>query len=337
MNAATAFIEGLPKAELHLHIEGALEPELMFEIARRNTIELPCASVEGLRAAYHFRNLQDFLDIYYRGVEVLVTEQDFYDLTWAYLEKAREQNVLHTEIFFDPQAHTGRGVPFARVIDGLHRALLDGRDKLGISSKIIMCLLRHLDQDDAMETLDQALAYKDRIVAVGLDSSETGHPPSKFKEVFDRAREEGFLAVAHAGEEGPAAYVWEAVDVLHVARIDHGNRSLDDDALVRHLAQTQMPLTVCPLSNVKLRVVKDLKSHPLREMLEKNLLVTVNSDDPAYFGGYLNENYQAVQQALGLTKGQLYGLARNSFRASFLGPPEKEALIARLDHYVAWH
>jgi adenosine deaminase len=335
MNAITTFIEGLPKAELHLHIEGALEPGLMFEIGRRNAIELPFASVKGLRAAYRFRNLQDFLDIYYRGVQVLLTERDFYDLTWAYLEKAREQNVLHTEIFFDPQAHTGRGVPFATVIGGIHRALLDGREKLGISAKIIMCFLRHLDQDDAMETLDQALPYKDRIVAVGLDSTETGHPPDKFKEVFDRARQEGFLAVAHAGEEGPAAYVWQAVDVLHVARVDHGNRCLDDEALVEHLARTRMPLTVCPLSNVKLGVVKNLKSHPLRDMMEKNLLVTVNSDDPAYFGGYVNENYRAVQQALGLTKGQLYGLARNSFQASFLGPLEKEAFIARLDHYVA--
>lgn len=334
MNAMTTFIEGLPKAELHLHIEGALEPGLMFEIGRRNAIELPFASVEGLRAAYRFRNLQDFLDIYYRGVQVLLTERDFYDLTWAYLEKVSKQTVLHTEIFFDPQAHTGRGVPFATVIGGIHRALLDGREKLGISAKIIMCFLRHLDQDDAMETLDQALPYKDRIVAVGLDSTETGNPPDKFKDVFDRARQEGFLAVAHAGEEGPAAYVWQAVNVLHVARVDHGNRCLDDEALVGHLARTRMPLTVCPLSNVKLGVVKNLKSHPLREMMEKDLLVTVNSDDPAYFGGYVNENYRAVQQALGLTKGQLYGLARNSFRASFLGPLEKDAFIARLDRYV---
>ncbi len=335
MNEITSFIAGLPKAELHLHIEGTLEPEMMFEIARRNGVKLPFASVEEVRAAYEFANLQDFLDIYYQGTEVLIEEQDFYDLTRAYLEKASRQRVLHAEIFFDPQAHTRRGVPFSTVIDGIHRARLDGERELGITSRLILCFLRDLDPDDAMETLGRALAYKDRIVAVGLDSTETGYPPDKFKDVFDRARKEGFLAVAHAGEEGPAAYVWQAVDVLHVARVDHGNRCLDDEALVEHLARTRMPLTVCPLSNVKLGVVKNLKGHPLRDMMNKNLLVTVNSDDPAYFGGYVNENYRAVQQALGLTKGQLYGLARNSFQASFLGPLEKEAFIARLDHYVA--
>ncbi len=335
MNDITSFIEGLPKAELHLHIEGTLEPELMFRIAERNGIELPYASVEALRAAYDFSNLQDFLDIYYQGMEVLREPQDFYDLTWAYLERINRQNVLHTEIFFDPQAHTGRGVAFATVIDGIDRALVDGRAKLGITSRIIMCFLRHLDQDDAMATLEQALPYRDRIVGVGLDSSELGHPPSKFSDAFERARNEGFLAVAHAGEEGPAAYVWEALDCLKVARIDHGNRSLEDQALVRRLAATRVPLTVCPLSNLKLAVVKDMTAHPLRDMLRQNLFVTVNSDDPAYFGGYLNENYHAVQQALGLSRDDVTTLARNAFEASFLGRSEKDALIAQLESYAA--
>ncbi|MEE9544726.1 MAG: adenosine deaminase [Rhodospirillales bacterium] len=335
MNAISTFIEHLPKAELHLHIEGTLEPGPMFEMAARNGVELPYASIDELEAAYDFGGLEDFLDLYYRGMSVLVRERDFYDLTWAYLRKARRQTVLHAEIFFDPQAHTGRGVPFSTVIDGIHRALLDGEEKLGMSAKLIMCFLRHLEEDDAMQTLELALAYKDRIAAVGLDSSELGHPPSKFKAVFARARAEGFLAVAHAGEEGPAEYVWEALDILQVARIDHGGRSLDDARLTRRLAETRLPLTLCPLSNLRLGVVKDMPSHPLREMMQKNLLVTVNSDDPAYFGGYLNENYRAVQEALGLTVEQLHGLARNSFLASFLDAPSRQALIARLDDYVA--
>ena len=335
MNDITSFIDGLPKAELHLHIEGTLEPELMFRIAERNRFEHPYDSVEDLRAAYDFSNLQDFLDIYYQGMKVLTEPQDFYDLTWAYLEKIKQQNVLHSEIFFDPQAHTSRGVAFATVIDGIDRALADGRAKLGISSRIIMCFLRHLDQDDAMATLEQALPYKDRIVAVGLDSSELGHPPSKFSDVFERARNEGFLTVAHAGEEGPAAYVWEALNSLKVARIDHGNRALEDQALVRHLAASRMPLTVCPLSNLKLAVVKDMTKHPLRDMMRQDLFVTVNSDDPAYFGGYLNENYHAVQQALGLSRDDITTIARNSFEASFLGRTDKDALIAKLDSYAA--
>ena len=334
MESIASFIEGLPKAELHLHIEGTLEPELTFALAARNGVSLSYPSVEALRAAYDFGNLQDFLDLYYQGMQVLVTEQDFYELTRAYLERARAQNVLHTEIFFDPQAHGARGVPFARVIEGIHRALADGQRELGISSRLILCFLRHLSQEAAFETLEQALAYKDRIIGVGLDSSELGHPPGKFQEVFRRARDEGFLTVAHAGEEGPADYVSEALDLLGVSRIDHGNRALDDAALVRRLAESRVPLTVCPLSNLKLAVVKDMKAHPLKEMMAKGLLVTVNSDDPAYFGGYVNENYRAVQTALGLTREEITTLARNSFEAAFLAAPEKAALIARLEAYA---
>ncbi len=335
MTTMTHFIQGLPKAELHLHIEGTLEPELMFALAKRNGVGLPYGSVEELRAAYDFGNLQDFLDLYYQGMNVLLHEQDFYDLTWAYLERAAAQNVLHTEIFFDPQAHTARGVAFSTVLDGIDRALRDGKARLGMSSNLIMCFLRHLDQDDAMKTLDQALAHKDRIVAVGLDSTEVGHPPAKFKEVFQRARDAGFLAVAHAGEEGPAAYVREALDQLGIVRIDHGNRSLDDEDLVRRLAQAKTPLTVCPLSNLKLAVVKDMKQHPLAEMINRGLFVTVNSDDPAYFGGYINENYLAVHDALGLTHDQLAAVARNSFEAAFLEESQKQALIGRLNSYLA--
>jgi len=332
---AATFIERLPKAELHLHIEGTFEPELMFAIARRNGIELPYGSVAELRAAYEFENLRDFLDIYYQGMDVLRTERDFYDLTWAYLERARAENVLHAEIFFDPQAHSGRGVAFATVIEGLHRALEDGAAKLGISAKLILCFLRDLPAEDAMATLEEALAYKDSIVAVGLDSTELGHPPAGFREVFDRARAEGLLTVAHAGEEGPPEYVRQALDLLRVARIDHGNRALEDPALVARLAREGVPLTLCPLSNLRLKVVEDLAVHPLKEMLAKGLCVTVNSDDPAYFGGYVNENYRAVQEALGLTDQDLGLIARNSFEAAFLDAPEKQALIARLDAYLA--
>jgi adenosine deaminase len=330
---ASAFIAGLPKAELHVHVEGTLEPELLLALARRNRVALPWASVEELRAAYRFEDLQDFLDLYYQGARVLQTEQDFYELTRAYLERARAQNVVHAEISFDPQAHTSRGVPFEGVVNGIHRASLDAR-RLGISSKLILCFLRHLEPEAAEETLDRALAYRDRIVAVGLDSSELGHPPSKFEDVFDRARSLGFLTVAHAGEEGPPDYVRQALDLLHVRRVDHGNRALEDPALVGRLAESRIPLTVCPLSNVKLGVVGDLASHPLREMMERGLVVTVNSDDPAYFGGYVNENYRAVQQALRLTKEDLYALARNSFEASFLSPPEIAALLETLDAYA---
>jgi adenosine deaminase len=331
------FIERLPKAELHLHLEGTLEPEMMFELARRNGIKLPYPSVDALRAAYKFRNLQEFLDLYYQGTNVLRERRDFHDLTWAYMKKARQQTVLHAEVFFDPQAHTRRGVPFADVIEGIDEALRAAEHRLGLTSRLILCFLRDLDVEDAMAVLDRALAYKDRIVAVGLDSAEVGNPPAKFTEAFARARQEGFLTVAHAGEEGPAAYVREALDALHVSRVDHGNRSLDDDALVERLSQALIPLTMCPLSNLRLRVVEDLSRHPLRRMLEKGLCVPVNSDDPAYFGGYVNENYAAIQQALGLTRAELVTLARNSFAASFLDSKSKLALIDRLEAYAAGH
>jgi adenosine deaminase len=335
VTAVSEFIQGLPKAELHLHIEGTLEPEMMLAFARRNAVKLRFPSVEAVHAAYNFRNLQEFLDLYYEGTAVLRERRDFYDLTWAYMEKAQRQAVLHAEIFFDPQAHLRRGVRLADVVGGIRDALRDAAARLGVSSRLILCFLRDLDAADAMAVLDEALAYKDCIAAVGLDSAEVGHPPAKFKDVFDRARREGFLTVAHAGEEGPAAYVREALDLLNVSRIDHGNRSLDDDTLVERLAKARMPLTVCPLSNLRLCVVGDLKNHPLRRMLEQNLCVTVNSDDPAYFGGYVNENYAAIQDALGLTREQLVVLARNSFEAAFVEPERKRALIARLDAYCA--
>jgi adenosine deaminase len=329
------FIEGLPKVELHLHIEGSLEPELMFALAQRNNVGIPFKSVEEVRKAYDFSNLQDFLDIYYQGMNVLQTEQDFYDLTHAYLTRIAAQNVMHAEIFFDPQGHTARQIPFETVVNGITRALADGEEKLGVSSRLIMCFLRHLPESDALATLEQALPYKDKIIGVGLDSSEVGHPPSKFARVFDKARQAGFLIVAHAGEEGPPGYVWEALDRLGVDRIDHGNRSLEDDALVARLAQEAMPLTVCPLSNLKLCVVDDLRRHPLKKMLALGLNATVNSDDPAYFGGYMNENYKAVTHALGLEKPDLLKLAKNSIDASFLNKDEKEALHARLEAYAA--
>ncbi len=335
MDPTSRFIDGLPKAELHIHIEGSLEPELMFALGLRNGVTLPYASVEALRAAYDFNNLQDFLEIYYQGARVLLEAQDFYDLTWAYLERARADTVLHTEIFFDPQTHTDRGVAFETVIDGIHGALLDGEAKLGITSRLILCFLRHLDEAAAEETLDWALDHKGRIVAVGLDSSERGHPPSKFSRVFARARREGFLTVAHAGEEGPPDYVREALDDLRVSRLDHGNRALEDPALTARLAAMGLPLTVCPLSNLKLRVVPRMADHPLPEMIAEGLVVTVNSDDPAYFGGYMNDNFHALHDALNLTRDDFAGLARNSFEAAFLDDADKRALIARLDAYLA--
>ncbi|MFH1012138.1 MAG: adenosine deaminase [Candidatus Peregrinibacteria bacterium] len=328
------FIAGLPKAELHLHIEGTFEPELMFKIAQRNGVKIKYPSVAALKKAYDFGNLQDFLNIYYEGAGVLMTEQDFYDMTWAYLEKAHAQSVLHAEIFFDPQTHTDRRIPFDTVIQGISHALKDGQSKLGMSSRLILCFLRHLDENAAMKTLEMALGYKDLITAVGLDSAEAGNPPSKFQTVFDRARKEGFLTVAHAGEEGPAEYVWEALNLLKVSRVDHGNHCLDDDALVAELSYKKIPLTVCPLSNLKLRVVSDLARHPLKRMMERGLLVTVNSDDPAYFGGYVNENYQAIAQALGLTRDDVCELAKNSFTASFLSPAEKKDRIRQVDAYA---
>ncbi len=329
-----SFIKKIPKAELHLHIEGTFEPELMFKIAKRNNIKLRYQSIEELKEAYNFSNLQDFLDIYYQGAEVLIKEQDFYDMTLSYLEKIYSQNVLHAEIFFDPQIHTDRGIKFSTVINGIYNALVDAKEKMGITSKLIMCFLRHLDEESAMRTLKQALPYKDWIIAVGLDSSEIGNPPSRFKKVFEQARKEGFLTVAHAGEEGPAEYIREALNLLKVSRIDHGNRALDDENLVMELVQKQMPLTVCPLSNLKLAVVDKLENHPLKIMMKKGLYVTVNSDDPAYFGGYLNENYLEVQKALNLTKDDIYKLARNSFQASFLDESEKRKLLDELEEFT---
>ena len=330
----TGFIDGLPKAELHLHIEGTIEPETLFRLAARNRVALPYDSVDALRAAYDFKNLQDFLDLYYQGMAVLQTQEDFYDVTWAYLEKARTQNVLHAEIFFDPQAHTSRGLAFETALDGVWRALKEGRERLGVGSRLIACFLRDRDAEEAMATLEDVLRHRDRIVAVGLDSAERGNPPAKFKEVFDRARGEGLLTVAHAGEEGPADYVREALDLLHVARIDHGNHAADDPALLERLARERVPLTLCPLSNLRLRVIDDMRRHPLRMMLEKGLLVTVNSDDPAYFGGYVNENYKATQQALGLSNDALAALARNSFDAAFLPQEEKRIYVRRVDDYL---
>jgi adenosine deaminase len=328
-------IKRLPKCELHIHIEGSLEPELMFALARRNGMRLRYPSVEALRQAYQFRNLQDFLDIYYQGMSVLITEQDFYDLAWAYLERARADNVRHVEMFFDPQGHTSRGVPFSTVVEGLHRAIADARRELGVNASLIMCFLRHLDEADAERTLDCALAFRDLIVGVGLDSSETGHPPSKFKQVFGRAREAGFFLSAHAGEEGPPSYVWEALDVLGVARIDHGNRSLEDATLVGRLARDQVPLTVCPLSNLRLRLIDDLAHHPLRRMMDRGLIVTVNSDDPAYFGGYVNQNYLAVSEALGLRRAEIATIVRNGIKASLMTMPEKEQVLADVGRILA--
>jgi len=325
--APTAFIDGLPKAELHVHIEGTLEPSMLLAFAERNAVPLPYSSEAEVRDAYRFRNLQEFLDLYYLGTQVLVTETDFRELTWAYLERARRQNVRHAEIFFDPQAHMRRGVDFGTALNGMRRACDAAADRLGISTLLIMCFLRHLSAEDAMATLQAALPYRDHIIAVGLDSSEAGNPPDKFLDVFARARAEGFLAVAHAGEEGPAGYVHQALDGLRVQRIDHGNRALEDDALVDRLAREQIPLTLCPLSNLKLGVIDDMAGHPLARMMRRGLMVTVNSDDPAYFGGYLNENYKAVAEALDLTDVQLCQLARNSFQASFLPGPEKARLI----------
>ena len=326
-----AFIAALPKAELHLHIEGSLEPELMFELAQRNNVAIPFGSVEEVRAAYAFSNLQDFLDIYYQGMGVLHREQDFYDLTAAYLARANADNVRHVEIFFDPQGHTERGVAFETVVTGITRALDDAEASYGMTSKLIMCFLRHLSEAEAEATLDAALPYLDRIDGVGLDSSEVGHPPAKFERVFARARTLGLKIVAHAGEEGPPEYVHEALDLLKVDRIDHGNRSLEDPALVARLAAEDMTLTVCPLSNLKLCVVGDIADHPLKTMLDAGLKATVNSDDPSYFGGYVNANYQAVADALDLSKAELLALARNSFTGSFLDDAAKARHLAAID------
>ena len=334
MTDLSAFIAGLPKAELHLHIEGSLEPEQMFAFARRNRVTLPFASVEEVRAAYAFSNLQDFLDIYYRGAGVLMTEQDFHDLALAYFRRVAADGCRHVELFFDPQTHTDRGLPFRVAVEGLLAGMGEARRSLGITSKLILCFLRHLDEDAAFATLRAAEPWLDRIAGVGLDSSELGHPPSKFTRVFEAAHERGLKRVAHAGEEGPPAYVWEALDILKVDRIDHGNRALEDPALVKRLAAEGMTLTVCPLSNLKLCVVDDLAAHPLKRMLELGLRATINSDDPAYFGGYLGENWAAAAGALGLTREELAALAKNSFTGSFLTPVEIAEHLAAIDDYL---
>ncbi|KWR81327.1 MULTISPECIES: adenosine deaminase [Pseudomonas] len=309
------WLNALPKAELHLHLEGTLEPELLFALAERNRVKLPWADVETLRKAYAFNNLQEFLDLYYAGADVLRNEQDFYDLTWAYLLKCKAQNVIHVEPFFDPQTHTDRGIPFEVVLRGIQGALKDGEKQLGISHGLILSFLRHLSEEEAFKTLEQAMPFRDAFVAVGLDSSEVGHPPSKFRRVFDRARAEGLLTVAHAGEEGPPQYIWEALDLLKVERIDHGVRAIEDERLMQRIIDEQIPLTVCPLSNTKLCVFEHMGQHNILAMLERGVKVTVNSDDPAYFGGYVSENFQALYEHLGMTKEQAQRLAQNSLDA----------------------
>lgn len=335
MSDLATFIAGLPKAELHLHIEGSLEPELMFALARRNAVSIPFRTVEEVREAYSFSRLQDFLDIYYQGAQVLLTEEDFFDLTWAYLTRVAADGVRHVEIFFDPQTHTDRGVPFAVVVDGITRALRKGESDLDLTSKLILCFLRHLTEEAAFATLKEAEPFLDRIAGVGLDSSELGHPPSKFAKVFAAARARGLRCVAHAGEEGPAPYVWEALDVLRVDRVDHGNRALDDEALTARLVREGMTLTVCPLSNLKLCVVHDMTAHPLKRMLDLGLRATVNSDDPAYFGGYLNANYLAAASALGLSRDEIVSLARNSFTGAFLDDASKARHVAAVNAYAS--
>ena len=323
----------MPKAELHIHIEGSLEPELMFALAQRNGLAMAYPDVATLRRAYVFDDLQSFLDIYHEGTLVLRTEQDFFDMTMAYLERAAADQVLHTEIFFDTQTHTGHGLSADLVINGLHSACVAARAKLGIDASLILCFLRHLTEGEAFECLEQALPHRDKLVGVGLASSEMGHPPEKFARVFDRARELGFRLVAHAGEEGPPAYIWSALDVLKVERIDHGVQAMRDPALIARLVKDRIALTVCPLSNLKLRVVQDLAQHSLGRMLEVGMMATVNSDDPAYFGGYINQNFSQSFAALGLTAQHAYQLARNSFEASFVDATVKAAYLDRLDEY----
>ncbi|MFO6420253.1 adenosine deaminase [Hylemonella sp. W303a] len=329
-------LRGMPKAELHMHIEGSLEPELIFQLAQRNGVSIPYASVEELRRAYAFTDLQSFLDIYYAGASVLLQEQDFYDMAWAYFERAAADHVSRAELFFDPQTHTARGVAMATVVNGLHRACMDAQHKLGISAALILCFLRHLSEEDGLATLEAALPYRDKFIGVGLDSSEVGHPPEKFTRLFTRCRELGLRIVAHAGEEGPPAYVWGALDLLGAERIDHGVQSVKDPALMARLAQERVPLTVCPLSNLKLCVFPTLAQHNLGALLDAGLCATVNSDDPAYFGGYVNENYLQTFAALpALNAGHAYTLARNSFEASFMDEADKQREIARLDAYFA--
>ncbi|MBK8071766.1 MAG: adenosine deaminase [Ramlibacter sp.] len=329
-----ALLRAMPKAELHMHIEGSLEPELIFALAQRNGVSIPYASVDELRRAYAFTNLQSFLDIYYAGASVLLKEQDFYDMAWAYLLRAQADNVLHSEMFFDPQTHTARGVSMETVVNGLHRACTDAKEKLGVSAALILCFLRHLSEEEAFATLEQALPYRDRFIGVGLDSSEVGHPPEKFARVFARCRELGFRLVAHAGEEGPPAFVWTALDVLKVERVDHGVQSTRDALLMQRLAQDRIPLTVCPLSNLKLCVFPTLAQHNLGALLDAGLVATVNSDDPAYFGGYLNENFVQTFAATGLQAQHAYTLARNSFEASFIDAQLRRRMTDRLDEFV---
>ena len=324
----------IPKAELHIHIEGSLEPELIFALAQRNGLSLPYPSVEALRDAYAFTNLQSFLDIYYAGASVLLHEADFHDMAWAYFLRAKADNVVHTEIFFDPQTHTARGVPMATVVQGLASACERAQAELGVSAELILCFLRHLSEEDAFATLEAALPHRQHFIGVGLDSSEVGHPPSKFSRVFARCRELGLHVVAHAGEEGPPAYIREALDDLKTERIDHGVRSLEDPALVAELARRRIPLTVCPLSNLKLCVVDDLRHHPMKRLLDAGLCATVNSDDPAYFGGYMNANFVQTVDALNLTRDDVITLARNSFEASFVSDERREELMALLDDAV---
>jgi len=331
VNDLKRLIEGLPKAELHLHIEGTLEPHMVIELARRNQVDLPYKSSEELSQLYEFRDLQSFLDLYYQATAVLQTEQDFFDLTWAYLKRCQADQVVHTEIFFDPQSHTSRGVQFAVVVEGIDRALQQAGTELGISSRLIMCFLRHLPAEDALETWQEAEPFLDKIHAVGLDSSERDFPPHLFTDVFALAREAGLKTVAHAGEEGPPAYIREALGLLQVSRIDHGVRIAEDPTLVAEVADSQIPLTVCPLSNVRLRVYETMQDHPVLSLLEQGLLVTVNSDDPAYFGGYVNDNYFAVTEALAPSREQVLQLARNSFTASFLDQPSKNAWLEGID------
>jgi len=327
------FIDNLPKAELHLHIEGSFEPELMFRIAKRNKIKIPYNSVKEIEDAYKFDCLQDFLNIYYQGASVLITEQDFYDLTYSYLQKCAIQNVRHAEIMFDPQTHTDRGVSFKTVINGISKACENAQEKLGVSSLLIMSYLRHLSEEEAFKTLKQSLPFKNKITAVGLDSSEKGNPPSKFKNVFEASVKEGYIPLAHAGEEGSAKYVWEAIDILKIKRIDHGNNSLEDPNLVTEIIKRNIALTVCPLSNTALQVIDNLKNHPLKKMMELGLKVTVNSDDPAYFGGQVNKNYIEIQKALHLTKQDLYELAKNSFQYSLLEENKKQQYLKELEVY----
>ena len=329
------WLKELPKIELHLHIEGTLEPELLFKLAKRNSVQLPFNSIDEVKKAYQFSNLQDFLDIYYQGAEVLLLKQDFYDLTWAYLLMCKEQNVIHVEPFFDPQTHTSRGVPFETVVNGISEALADAKEKLGITSRLIMCFLRHLSEESAIETLKSSKQFSDVIYGVGLDSAEMGNPPEKFVNVFNQAKDMGYKLVAHAGEEGPASYIWSSLDVLNVQRIDHGIRAIDDPDLMLRLIETQMPLTICPLSNVKLRVFDNMASHTILDMLDLGVCVTVNSDDPSYFGGYMTENFLALYDSLALTKDQATRLIKNSIDASFAEESRKKELYNLLQTYIS--